>query len=500
MTLHPDSRVVRILRWLLDQDRPRSTAALAADLGLSQRVIRYRLGAAESVLQSRRLELIRQRGTGLWVRGDAEAIADLRAELAVLSKTPRVYAREERQHVLLASLLWTAPAATSVEKLQKILEVSNPSARRDLRRAEEWLERRGLLLARRPGVGISLVGTETTLRKALVQLIVESVPDDVLAELCVRPFKDARLVRVRVPAGLHDYLAELPMEASARIVARCSLNGTLEEGNSDLVFCVYLAVVATRRAAGRTIAFDAGQHRSLVDHPVSETAAAIAGAFEAEFGMRLPDAEVAGVTEYLLGLATLSSAEVPSHHEDLVDQLMQCVSERLHPTLGADAELRRSLALHLERLAVRLRYGLPVHNPLLHEVADRYPKAHEVAGGLGELISGYFDAPIVEDEVGYITMYLSGALERSRLLPGRRVLVVCPSGMATAWVLVSRIQAELPQLQIVDVLSSRSYEAMKDLDVDLVISTVDITGDGPPVVVVNPLLTPTDVRHVSDSL
>jgi hypothetical protein len=41
---------------------------------------------------------------------------------------------------------------------------------------------------------------------------------------------------------------------------------------------------------------------------------------------------------------------------------------------------------------------------------------------------------------------------------------------------------------------------MKDLDVDLVISTVAISGDGPPVVVVNPLLTPNDVRHVADSL
>jgi len=500
MSMHLDSRVVRILRWLLDQDRPRSTAALAADLGLSQRVIRYRLGAAESVLQSRELELIRQRGTGLWVRGDAEALAKLRAELAVPSHTQRVYAREEREHVLLASLLWAAPAPTSVEKLQEILDVSKASARRDLRRTEEWLERRGLLLARRPGVGISLVGTETALRKALIQLIVESVPDDVLAELCLRRFKEARLVRVRVPAGLHDYLADLPMEASARIVARCSLTGTLEEGNSDLVFCVYLAVMATRLAAGRTIALDAGQHRSLADHPVSETAAAIAGAFEAEFGLRLPDAEVAGVTEYLLGLATLSSAERPSHHEDLVDQLMEHVSERLHPTLGADAELRRSLALHLERLAVRLRYGLPVHNPLLHEVADRYPKAYEVATGLGELIAGYFDATIVEDEVGYVTMYLSGALERSRLLPGRRVLVVCPSGMATAWILVSRLQAELPQLQVVNVLSSRSYQASENLDVDLVISTVGITGEGPPVLVVNPLLTPTDVRRVSDHL
>jgi len=65
---------------------------------------------------------------------------------------------------------------------------------------------------------------------------------------------------------------------------------------------------------------------------------------------------------------------------------------------------------------------------------------------------------------------------------------------------VSRLQAELPQLQVVNVLSSRSYQASENLDVDLVISTVGITEEGPPVLVVNPLLTPTDVRRVSDHL
>ena len=69
--------------------------------------------------------------------------------------------------------------------------------------------------------------------------------------------------------------------------------------------------------------------------------------------------------------------------------------------------------------------------------------------------------------------------------------------MATAWVLVSRIQAEFPQLELVSVIAARDYEGSLSDDIDVVISTVDLVAHSVPVVVVSPLLTPDDVRHIS---
>ena len=498
MSVPLDSRVVRILRWLLEQTRPRSTADLASDLGLSQRVVRYRLGAVESYLRDAGLHLVRQRGSGLWIEGPAETIANLRSLLAAEAPTtPRVYARDEREHVLLASLLWSAPDPTSLDALQDQLEVSKASARRDLKRTEPWLERRGLFLARQPGVGITVVGSEVTIRKALVQLAVEAAPEEVLHELCMTPFENASLVWVRVAAGMRDHLARFPMEAAARVVTESGLAGMLDEGNSELVLCVYLAVTAARLATGKTVTLDTGLHRSLTDHPLSASAAKIAAAFEAEFGAELPDPEVAGITEYLLGLVSLGVDPGKGGHDELVVPLTELAADRLDAALATDLELKRSLSQHLDRLAVRLRYGLPVFNPLLGEVAERYAEVHRVALELGEVIAEYFEAQLEEDEVGYITMYLSGAMERARLFPGRRVLVVCPSGMATAWVLVSRIQAEFPQFDVVNVLSLRGYQSLEDRDADLVISTVELAENGVPVVVVNPLLTSSDVRRLA---
>ena len=119
---------------------------------------------------------------------------------------------------------------------------------------------------------------------------------------------------------------------------------------------------------------------------------------------------------------------------------------------------------------------------------------------LGEAIGAHLTVPIPEDEVGFITMYLSGAMERSRLAPLRRTLVVCPSGMATVWVLVSRIQAEFPQLELASVVAARGFEERASEDIDLVISTVPLAPTDVPVVVVSPLLTPEDVRRINACL
>lgn len=495
---HLDTRVIRILRWLLDQSRPRSTASLAHDLGLSQRVVRYRLDAVDSFLAPHGLTLERQRGSGLWIDADEETRHRVLAEITEPGSTPRVYAPEERDHVLLAAMLWAAPEATSLDRLHDELEVSKASARRDLKRNEDWLEKRELVLVRRPGVGVSVVGNEGRIRQALVHLSVESVPEDVLHELCRTGFADAKSVRVRVPAGIREHLQRLPMQQSSEIVRRSTPPGVLSEGANELVLVLYVAIAAARLAMGRTIFLETGLQRSLIDHPVSAAAESIADEFAGEFDIELPDLEVAGITEYLLGLAALSGQGglTGGDHEQLLDHMMSVAAASLHETLKEDAELRRSLSQHLDRLSVRLRYGLPVHNPLLHEVRERYPDVHAVALGLGDSIAKHLGGPIVEDELGYITMYLSGALERIRLRPSKRAIVVCPSGMATVWVLVSRIQTEFPQLELIDVLSTRAFEALEHLDVDLVITTVEIPDQLVPVAVVNPLLPPVDVKRI----
>lgn len=498
MSVPLDTRVIRITRWLLSQTEARSTSHLAHDLGLSERVVRYRLGSAENYLRSQGAELRRQRGSGLSVVADDETRRMILDDLADRALAPRVYAPEEREHLLLDLLLWSYPETISLDRLNDDLEVSKTSARRDLRRCEPWLERMGLPVVRRPGKGLALHGSEQRVRRALVQLLLEAVPNDVLIELLSTNFDEAELVRVRVPTGLRDRFAALPIRECHEALEESSLTDRLATGNSDLVFTIYLAITKARYEAGSTLELVPGQLRSLRDHPVFDSVRRLAGALSEPGRKPLPDEEVAALTEYLLGLDAL--AEVPAEdadHTDLLDTILVEASASLHASLGVDEELRRSLSMHLSRLIVRLRYGLPVHNPLLDEVVERYPDVHVVSQRVAAIIGEALDASVPDDEVGFITMYLSGAMERAHLRPRKQALVVCPSGMATAWVLVSRLQAEFPQLALAEVLSAPKYEERDTSEFDVVISTVPLDEDGAPVVVVSPLLSSADVRMLS---
>jgi mannitol operon transcriptional antiterminator len=77
--------------------------------------------------------------------------------------------------------------------------------------------------------------------------------------------------------------------------------------------------------------------------------------------------------------------------------------------------------------------------------------------------------------------------------------VVCPAGMATAWILVSRLLAEFPQLEVVQVVSKTAFEhEAGDISTDLVVSTVPLDGlTGVPWIVVSPLLQERDVRRLA---
>jgi len=471
---------------------------MASDLGLSQRVVRYRLGSVESFLGQYDLQLVRRRGAGLYVDFGEERAA-IEAELDLWSGAQRVNSPDERDHVVIAKLLSAAPEPISLEQLQEDLHVSKASARRDVKRVEPWLERRGLPLIRRPGVGIHVAGSELAIRRALVRWVLQAVPEDVLHELVSVGVPDRAMVGVKLPAGVLEHVDRLQLRECARLLSQTSLAWTMAQGNSERIFTIYLAVSAHRISVGRVVSMEAGQLRSLADHPVSETAAGIAVALGELIGEHLPDREVAGLTEYLLGLVNLADAEQggSSPHAGLLDELLERAGEQLHPALALDPELRRSLLLHLERLAIRLRYGLPVYNPLMREVAARYPEVHDVALSMGEIIRKHLGAAVPEDEVGFVTMYLSGAMERAHLRPRVRVLVVCPSGMATAWILVSRIQAEFPQLELAGVVPVSEVSGADTPAVDLIIATTEV-GPGPvPAVVVSPFLSETDIGRIA---
>ena len=494
-----DSRQARITRLLLADRKPATLDAIATQLKLTTRIVRYNLPPVESYLRSAGLQVVRRRGVGIWISGDD---AQRRQTLTSLDPTtaPRVLAAEDRKLHALITLLDASPEAVELGDLGAELGASRPTVRRDVRATETWLEEHHLHLQRLPGVGVVVRGSELEIRKGLLALILESVPAEALTDAMRRRDGDAATPEETPGATIEEFVSRLDL-ATYRGILRDELHDRDDNGPMAMVETLFVAIVARRVRRGHHAAFQSGQLRSLIDHPVADAAARISAAVGSAADLVLTDADVASITEFILGFVELVEASVPAEPTDgtLIERLVALAAERLHPSLAEDDQLRRNLGEHLRRLRVRLRYGLPITNPLDHEVRERYPDVHAVASEIVNALGPMGEGVVPPEEVGFLTMYLAGSLERHRLRQKVRVTVVCPAGMATAWILVSRLAAEFPHVEVTRVVSKSAFEQKFDADAtDVVVSTIPL--DEPALVqtvVVSPLLHDRDVRRLA---
>jgi len=500
-----DTRQARIARRLLETLGPASVDDLATELKLTDRMVRYNLASIEGVLQGHGLRLARRRGVGIWIEGTPKARAELLADLAG-APGPSVLDPTDRRSRILLGLLIASPEPVRSEAFEEALEVSRPTIRRDMREVEGWLEGHRLHLRRIPGRGIAVAGGEVELRGGLLALVLEVAQPTALgpptagaAQPTGRRPVVSRAPSSAVETDLDRYLDRLELSTFRSILAQ-ELRDLDEDDPTVTAAALYLAIVADRIRDGRLARLGGGRLRSLLDHPASASAARIASAVELAIGVPLGRMDVAAITESLLGLTQLVTVDAQPEAIDVryIDRIIAAAAARIHPSLGADEQLRTSLSEHVRRLHVRLRFGLPISNPLQQEVRRRYPDVYRAAAEILAEVGPLIGAETPVEEIGLLTMYFAGSLERHRLRPKVRVTVVCPAGMATAWILVSRLVAEFPEIEVIRVVSKASFETEPGEEPDLVVSTIPLEepSDAPTSIVVSPLLREADVRRL----
>jgi mannitol operon transcriptional antiterminator len=506
-TLPLDSRQLAIARRLLETTGPSSVDDLATELKLTDRMVRYNLASVESVLADHGLSLTRRRGVGIWVDGPPTARDGLLADLDRMTG-PAVLDPSDRRSRILLALLIASPDAVRSEALEERLGVSRPTIRRDMREAEDWLEQHRLHLRRMPGRGIAVAGSEIDVRGGLLGLVLEIVPPRALqlrsgisVPAVGRPHPGPSSTAAQTE--IDDFLVALDLPTFQAILGD-ELRQLDERDPTVTTAALYLAIAAFRIRAGRAVRLGGGRLRSLLDHPASESAARIAAGVERAVGMSLGRNDVAAITESLLGLTQLVDVAARPEAVDVryIDRIISAAATRIHPSLAADEQLRSSLSEHVRRLHVRLRFGLPITNPLQQEVRKRYPDVYRAAADILAEVGPVSGTEMPVEEVGLLTMYLAGSLERHRLRAKVRVTVVCPAGMATAWILVSRLVAEFPQIEVIRVVSKTAFETDPGDEPDLVVSTIPL--DEPPgqaiAVIVSPLLREADIRRLGKVL
>lgn len=502
------AREMRLVEVLLHNPNSLTIDGITAQLGVSAQTVRRELQPASDFLDSHGLTLVRQPGRGLSVEGDAEARE--KALESLRDMRPVGMLPEERQRSLLGMLLATDHPITQ-QALASRLKVAVGTISHDLDEVEQTLSDSGLSLVRRRGYGVEIAGAERARRRAMRQLISQSLDEtELLSHLQGSEERAETSSSERVAGRMTDQL--LGLIAEGRLQKVKSLTETIVRDLPYLItddafanFTVHVALMVERRLQDGEIDLDLEVLQRLQKMDEYTYTRSLAENIQEKFNVAVPDEEIGYLTIHLRGTKLREDDALQDYFQtsDLevasqVKALVQYVEDQTGFELAGDSSLYAGLRAHIERAIHRLRENLSIHNPLLEDVKEDYPALFDLVSKGMEKV--FVQENIPEEEVGFVAMHFGAALDRAQGSFPQRVLVLCSSGIATTKMLSSRLEKAFPQIQTIKNSSLFEFEELDLDDFDLVVSTVSLPAPDDSYVQVQPLISEDEVERIRNHL
>jgi mannitol operon transcriptional antiterminator len=504
----------KILQYLLNSAVPVSVADLAAELNLTPRQTSYRLKTVRSWLARRDVTLESTPGVGISVNCSPLQRQELINELSTQNDNPIILTAAQRQQLLALALL-AAAEPLLVNWLGYISEVSRTTIFKDLEQIETWSDSFGLTLIRRPNYGIVYDGPEKAHQQALTSLlwggddIPFTPPLTAMAHGAGLVFTLDNYTTPQIVRHANTLLEGFDTQAAFSWVAIAEdrLGGRFTD-NAVLQLALALAVQVQRVNAGHQLTCDPDQLAWLKAQRVWPVAAEVTRIIWPDRSPAVADPEIAGMAMQLLaGLRDhISPGELDLEPAlaALVNRLMNEVAQAFDtPGLSHDMSLRDGLLAHVIPVLMRQRFGLWAPSSWSDgALSQEYQREYEIARILAGLVAEETGVKLPEGEIDTLTMLLRAAFVRERPVHPRRTYIICPSGMATAQLLVARLEARFPSLEILGVLSMRELTVERVADANLLITTVPIVSPRPSlqVIQVHQLLLRKDIEVITNWL
>lgn len=498
-----------LLHLLLTADAPLAMAQLAEQTNLSSRQVNYRLKPVRAWLAQRDIALKATPGLGVTLECSPRQRQHLLHELDAKSDFHLVLTAGQRQQLIALHLI-SAAEPLILNWLQHNTGVSRTTVLKDLDLVEEWAAAFGLTLVRKPNYGIEVNGPELARRQTLAALMWGDTPfEDQLTSMShasgltfALAGNTAPPIVPRTTRLLNNWDIQYAFEWVA--FAEAQLGGRFTD-NAVLHLALTLAIQAQRARTGHTVACPADTLAWLQQQKVWTVARDVTQTIWAASPASIPPTETAVIAMQLL--ATVRDHMWPGDLEidptltDLIDVLMAEVAMAFAtPGLRQDTALRDGLVAHIIPALMRQRFGLWAPLPLIDEqLPDRYQQEYTIARELTVTVAERTGVTLPDAEIGTLALLLRAAFIRESASRPKRVYIICPSGMATAQLLVARLKARFPSLDIAGVLSLRELTPERVAQAQLLIATVPVQSPrrGLSVIQVHPLLLPEDVDKIT---
>ncbi|MFR5622508.1 MAG: BglG family transcription antiterminator [Blautia caecimuris] len=193
---------------------------------------------------------------------------------------------------------------------------------------------------------------------------------------------------------------------------------------------------------------------------------------------------------------------IPENIDQLNLRILQLISNEYHLDILNDFDIRMTLNQHLVPFDIRMRYEIPLKNPLLQEIKENYSLAYQAARIAANVLSDIYKRPIPEDEIGYFALIFQLALEKQQCKRRSNILIICSSGKVSSQLLKYKYQKEFAEyLDNIWVCDVAALESFNFSQIDFILTTVPITRKVPvPIIEIEHFLDDENKRKVADTL
>ncbi|MFN3699114.1 MAG: BglG family transcription antiterminator [Dictyoglomus sp.] len=455
-------RHLYFLYYLLEQNYPVPLSSISKELGYSTNTLKKDLATLEGLLAQNNIKLIRKPKVGIFISGNSKDIEKFK--YIVRQNIIAAQDKTERFYITAFSFLLLENPPT-IERLSELLETSPVSAINYIKKLKEYLKPKKINIIGVSRRGYKIIGEETDIREEIFKIILEYYSNDYM-----RLWKDM----TKDDSLLHPFI-NINFNKLIKIIENYEEEKRINFEDIDFIKITLKIAIALRRIKIGKIATNLENFK-----PEHEEQNLIKN-LETELKLAIPNSEYYSILKSLLDYT-----KVVNENIDKV-QILNILKKFI---LIEDSNFYyvEMLINHIQRGINKVKTKVKIENPLLDSVKEVYKEEFEKAMKIIKEINKKFKVKLSEEEAGFITLYLN--IIKETIVKRKRVIIVCPMGIATSNMLYWTLKKEFPNIEIVSVLSYREFlKKYPNVEADLIISTFPLSITSIPYIIVSPLLT-----------
>ena len=477
-------RTYAILNRLINSEIPLSVKYLSSEFEVSERTIRNEIGTINELLIEYQLPLVESiRSRGMHLTLTNSQIRKIR-ELEKSKSEFKYLTREERVLDLILGIAF-GKEPIFLNRKEEMYQVSKSSIAEDIRQVRRNLEYYHVKVVSIPKQGLQFQAKEQFIRAMLFSIISTILLSDDQGK--------KGIVSKYLNKGQFSYLDE--------IYSKFISNLEVSHYRTNFNLLVYIWIARIQQ--GKYIS-ESEEDEGLVQQ--NNKVYRYINAVLNKVGVKI-NLEEESYIYFLLNTLNREDDYRPINWLDLQLLIMQFIqyveTETGIPFSKKEAQLQEALYNHMISMVERIKNGLQLVNPLRDKIKQTYGVVYKVVESYLKTNESEFGGSITEDEIAFLTIHFSTALSEinQNNKYWYRAIVICNHGIATGRLLAENLK-EYFNIEVLAVLSSREINLVKKFDVDLVFSTVKMSYNSKPIMILDTIFndeTKILVKHFLES-